>query len=295
MAIRIGANPIIWSNDDLPSIGGGTSLQDCLSQARRAGIEGMELGNKFPRTVDGMKSALEPHGLDFISGWWSCNLLTHSVEKEIEDFQPRLALLKGMGCTVCIVCETSNAIHGDINAPLSTRPVLDDWEWRHFAERLTAFGTYLQDNGIALVYHHHMGTIVQDRADIARLMDSTGESVNLLLDAGHALWGGSDPAELARCYAGRIGHLHGKDVRPLKRAQADLADYSFLRAVLSGVFTMPGDGCIDFARIMRELPEYSGWIVLEAEQDPDLAQPLLYARMGRNYLHDVLIQTGHRQ
>lgn len=292
--VRIGANPIIWSSDDLPSIGGGTSLTECLDQARRAGIEGMELGHKFPTDVDGMRAALAPYGLAFISGWWSLNLLTRSAEAEIEALQPRLALLKGMGCKVCIACETSNAIHSDFDKPLSARPVLSEGEWVSFTQRLTSVAEYLEGEGIDLVYHHHMGTIVQSREDIGRLMDLTGPAVKLLLDTGHALWGGSDPAELARTYRDRIGHLHGKDIRPINRARADVKDWSFLRAVLSSVFTVPGDGCIDYVRVLNELPDYSGWIVLEAEQDPDIADPLVYARMGRNYLVDVLTQTGHR-
>ncbi|WP_025885003.1 myo-inosose-2 dehydratase [Asaia prunellae] len=293
MTIKIGANPIIWSNDDMQSVGASTTLEMCLAQAKKAGIQGMELGHKFPQTVSGMKAALDPFGLEFISGWWSTELLTRTAEEEIAALRPRLELLKGMGCKVCIAAETSNAIHGQIDTPLSARPYLAAGEWQEFARRMTVVADFLADHGIDLVYHHHMGTVVQSREDIGRFMDLTGPSVKLLLDTGHALWGGSDPAELARSYRDRIRHVHGKDIRPFKRAQADVYDWSFLRSVLSGVFTVPGDGCIDYARVMRELPDYSGWIVLEAEQDPEIANPLVYARMGRNYLVDTLIATGH--
>lgn len=293
MTIKIGANPIIWTNDDLQSIGAGTTLEVCLTQAKLAGIQGMELGHKFPVTAPELTAALEPHGLEFVTGWWSTNLLTHDAATEIAALKDRVALLKGTGSQICIACETSNAIHGHFDIPLSQRPTLAEKEWKLFAQRLTTVADYLAGEGIDLVYHHHMGTIVQSRQDIDRLMSLTGPSVKLLLDTGHALWGGSDPAELARTYRHRIGHFHGKDIRPFKRAQADVTEWSFLRAMLAGVFTVPGDGCIEYGRIFREIPDYSGWVIIEAEQDPEVAHPLVYARMGRNYLVDTLIQTGH--
>lgn len=288
MAIKIGANPIIWSNDDLRSLGATTSLDTCLREARLAGIEGMEMGHKFPTSAPELKKALAPHHMAFISGWWSTNLLVHDEAAEIKAISAHLQLLKEMGCKVCIVCETSNSIQGAFDTPLSQRPVLDDAGWALLTKRMTQLGNYVAEHGIDLVYHHHMGTVVQSRQDIARFMDETGPSVKLLLDTGHALWGGSDPAELARTYRTRIKHVHAKDLRPFKRAQADVYEWSFLRAVLSGVFTVPGDGGIDYRRIFAELPDYDGWVVIEAEQDPQCANPLVYVRMGRNYLVDVL-------
>lgn len=292
MTIRIGANPIIWSNDDLRSLGATTSLETCLREARLAGVEGMEMGHKFPHSAPELKKALSPHNLEFISGWWSTNLLVHDEEAEFRAISAHLRLLKEMGCQVCIVCETSNSIQGAFDTPLSQRPILDDASWSLFTARMTRLGDHLVHHGIDLVYHHHMGTVVQSRQDIARFMDNTGPSVNLLLDTGHALWGGADPAELARTYRKRIKHVHAKDLRADKRAQADVYEWSFLRGVLSGVFTVPGDGGIDYRRIFGELPDYDGWVVIEAEQDPELANPLVYVRMGRNHLMDVLRGVG---
>jgi sugar phosphate isomerase/epimerase len=146
--------------------------------------------------------------------------------------------------------------------------------------------------GIRLVYHHHMGTIVESGEDIDALMASTGPSVHLLLDTGHATFAGLDPAALARRYRARIGHLHAKDVRAVVMAQAKRERLSFLDAVIAGVFTVPGDGCVDYPAVLRELPGYSGWAVVEAEQDPAKAHPLTYAKLGYNNLRDYLADAG---
>ncbi len=292
--IRIGINPITWSNDDMPALGGDTPFETCLREAAQAGYEGLEKGNKFPIEPLALRDALQPFGLAFVSGWYSAALLQRDAAREFESAQSHIRLLRGMGCDVMIVCECSNTIHGDMEAPLSTRPVLTEAEWPAFAARLTEFGTMLQREGLRLVYHHHMGSIVQTGAEIDRLMRETGPSVFLLLDTGHATWGGADPAALAERHRGRIAHVHCKDIRPTIRAEADREDWSFLRSVLNGVYTVPGDGHINFAAVFRQLPGYAGWVVVEAEQDPARANPLHYATLGHRNVVAALQEAGLR-
>jgi inosose dehydratase len=292
MAIRLGTNPIAWSNDDLRSLGGDTPLATCLAEARQAGFEGIELGHKFPATAPALRAVLAPHGLDFISGWYSAELLRRDARAEIAAMQPHLALLRGAGAQVVIVAETSNAIHGDRSVPLSRRPRLDPADWRMFGARLTELGRAVADAGLRLVYHHHMGTVVENAEEIDRLMDHGGDSVQLLLDTGHATFGGADPVQLARRYRDRIGHVHAKDVRPGVMADSRREDWSFLDSVVEGVFTVPGDGMVDFAAVLREIPAYRGWLVIEAEQDPAKANPLRYASMGRANLARFAAEAG---
>ncbi len=280
MTIRIGANPIAWSNDDDRSLGAGISLEQCLGEAREAGFVGMELGHKFPREPEALRAALVPFGHALVSGWYSASLLTRDAAAEVAAVQDHLRLLKALGADVMVFAETSNAIHGDASIPLSRRPVLDDGAWREFGTRVTEVGDALLEAGVRLVYHHHMGTVVQSADDIDAFMAHVGPSVHLLLDTGHATFAGADPAALARRYRDRISHVHCKDVRPDVMAQAKRDDLSFLAAVKQGVFTVPGDGGVDFVAVLRELPNYSGWLVVEAEQDPEKAHPLTYAKMG---------------
>ncbi|MGO4737677.1 myo-inosose-2 dehydratase [Bosea sp. 2KB_26] len=297
MPIRIGANPIGWSNDDLQEIGGATPLETCLAEAREAGFTGMELGHKFPRQPAALKAALAPFGMDCISGWYSAELLQRDADEEMRHLRPHLDLLKAMGSTALVFAETSNAIHGDRSKPLSQRPVMSAQDWAEFGRRITQVAERTLSEGVRLVYHHHMGTIVQSEADIDAFMAATGSAVHLLLDTGHATWGGSDPAALAARYRERISHVHAKDVRPHVMTQAAAEGWSFLDAVLGkgsdlGIYTVPGDGMIDYPAVFRALPGYSGWVVVEAEQDPEKAHPLTYAKKGVAHLKHSLKEAG---
>ncbi|WP_442501788.1 myo-inosose-2 dehydratase [Marinivivus vitaminiproducens] len=290
--IRIGANPICWSNDDMIELGGHIPLEQCLGEATAIGLEGMELGNKFPRTVDALGPILRAHGLALVSGWYSTFLAARSPEEELAAAQAHLDLLRGLGSTVVIVCECTRTVHGDRTAPLSARPTFGEAEWQAFLPRLTRFAELTAAQGLTLVYHHHMGTVVQTEAEIDRLMQGTGEAVRLLLDTGHATWAGADPVALAARHRDRIGHVHVKDVRPEVAARAAAADWSFLDAVIEGVYTVPGDGKVDYVSVFRALSGYEGWIVIEAEQDPDKADPATYVKMGFDKLNRFIDRAG---
>lgn len=294
MAVRIGANPIGWSNDDMRELGGATPLETCLAEAKEAGFEGMELGHKFPREPIALRAVLGKFGLSLVSGWYSAELLLRDADEEMRHLRPHLDLLKALGCNVLVFAETSNAIHGDRAKSLADRPVLPSADWKQFGQRMTEVGDRVLAEGVRLVYHHHMGTIVESEAEIDRLMDVSGPSVHLLLDTGHATFGGADPTALARRYRSRISHVHTKDVRADAMAMAREKRLSFLDAVIAGVFTVPGDGCVDYPAVFRELPGYSGWVVVEAEQDPAKAHPLTYAKLGYKNLSKYLADAGLR-
>lgn len=289
MTIRIGINPLTWSNDDLPSLGAHIPLERCLEEGRQAGYAGFELGHKFPRDSAVLGPLLAAHELSLVSGWYSLRLCEREVAAEIEAVQPHLSLLRDLGSEVMVCAEVSGCVHGDRGVPLSRRPRLDAAAFALFAERLSAFAEYLEGEGVRLAYHHHMGTVVENEEEIRRLVGATPDAVGLLLDTGHLAYAGGDPVALAADFAGRIVHLHCKDIRPGVLRRARDGDWSFLEAVLEGVFTVPGDGCVDFAGVLAALPaNYDGWIVVEAEQDPEKAEPLAYARMGYRHLADLL-------
>jgi inosose dehydratase len=282
MAIRIGINPLTWTNDDMPELGGETPLETCLSEAKQAGYAGMELGNKFPRTPARLGPVMKKHGLDVVSGWYSSNLLERSIEAEKDALEPHLHLLYATGSSVLVLCETTGAVHGNKKAPLSSRPTLSDAQWKRLAEGLDALAAHTMARGIKLAYHHHMGTVVQTAEEIDRLMAATGPDLSLLLDTGHITYAGGDPVTAAKKHGARLAHVHTKDVRKDVLQKALQGDWPFLDAVLEGVFTVPGDGMIDYPGVFAQLAaaRYSGWLVVEAEQDPKKANPLKYATMG---------------
>ena len=294
MPVRLGVSPIAWSNDDLPELGGDTPLETCLLEARQAGFDGIELGNKFPREASLLRPLLARHGLSLISGWYGGHLSERSLGEEIAAVEGHLRLLVEMGCAVMVFAETGGSIAGDRRRPISQRPRLGEREWQDFAGRLTALADYLADRGIRMTYHHHIGTVVESEDEIDRLMAETSDNVGLLLDTGHLVFAGGDPVAVARRHRRRVNHVHCKDVRRdvLARIRAD--DASFLDAVLEGVFTVPGDGSIDFAGVLAPLADtgYRGWLVVEAEQDPKQAPPLAYARMGRAHLSKAARRVG---
>ena len=294
--IRFGTNPIAWSNDDDRSLGADISLERCLGEASAIGFEGIEQGHKMPTDPVALKAALAPHGLCLVSGWHSLNLLSRDVEAEKAAIQPHLELLNAMGCEVCIVCETSNAIHGDDTVALADRPVLARDGWPGFGGAVEEIARFCAARGLTLAYHHHMGTVVQTRAEIDALMAATGPATRLLLDTGHALLAGADPGALARDHMGRVAHIHAKNVRPAVAAEVREERLSFLDAVRRGVFTVPGDpaGAVDFAPVLRAAAGhgYEGWLVIEAEQDPAVHDPVRFQSLGLKALREMAAEAG---
>ncbi len=294
--ILFGTNPIAWSNDDDQSLGAHISLEQCLDETAQIGFDGIEKGHKLPTTPEGLRAVLDPRGLRFVSGWHSTNLLVNDLATEKAAMQPFLDVLKAMGCNVIIVCETSNAIHGADAVPVNDRATLRDDQWQPFADGLTALAEFAAAQGIRLAYHHHMGTVIETEAEIDRLMALTGPAFHLLLDTGHCTFGGGDPARLARNHMARVAHIHAKNIRP--EVMRDVRDnrLSFLEGVRRGVFTVPGDaeGCVDFAPVLAEAAHhgYQGWLVIEAEQDPEVRNPLHYQSMGLAALKRMAAEAG---
>jgi inosose dehydratase len=296
MTIRFGVSPIAWVNDDMPELGGDTPLATVLTDAQEIGFEGIELGGIFPRDAETLQPLLDAHGLALVGGWYSGSLLSHSVEAEIDALQSHLALLKAMGSDVFIIAETSNAVHGDRSVALGGSPRLNDEQWPAFGTKLTALARYLDGQGLRLAYHHHLGTVVETAADMDAFFAHSGPEVGIVLDTGHAALGGVDPLAIIASHPDRIAHVHCKDIR--RATFATVRDrQSFLDGVLAGMFTVPGDGDLDFPAVMHALKaiDYQGWIIVEAEQDPALADPKVYGRLGLDSLKAAARAAGLRE
>jgi inosose dehydratase len=288
--VKIGINPLSWSNDDLPSLGGETPLEVALSEGKAIGYQGFELGNKFPRESAALRAVLSQHGLELVSGWYSGRLARRSVDEEIAAVGPHLKLLADNGASVMVYGEVADSIQG-APLPLYMRPRLftpDDW--RAYAARLTEFARYTLTRGVRLAYHHHMGAYVETPEDVDRLMSLVGEEVGLLFDSGHMTFAGGDAVAMLSKHVKRVCHVHCKDVRPHVIRLARNRNWSFLQAVINGAFTVPGDGAVDFASLLQLLYDhgYSGWLVVEAEQDPAVAPSYRYAEAGYKHLRGLV-------
>ena len=297
--IRIGINPISWSNDDLPELGGDTPLETALREGAEIGYQGFELGNKFPKEPAALKAKLAEYGVACVSGWYSGRLAEGTLEDEIEGCREHMAKLQFNDCKVVVYGEVAGSIQGRIDTPLAKRPrFADDAAWAAYARRLDAFGAHLKSTyGLTLAYHHHMGAYVESPEDVDHLMTLTGPDVGLLFDTGHAYYGGAtDVAAALRRHLPRVVHVHCKDVREQVVRSARNDGWSFLTGVINGTFTVPGDGVIDFDAVLTLLHDagYQGWLVVEAEQDPAVAPSYAYAKKGYETLRTIVDRLDAR-
>ena len=290
MSIKLGIAPIAWSNDDMPELGGETSLEQCLDEASQAGFIGIESGGKFPKTSKELLPKLNNYNLNLCSGWYGGNLRQNSTNEEKQLIRGQLDLFKDCNAPCIVFAEVSGSIQGDPNRKLSTRPQMDNEEWNSFCNKLSEMGKFLEGEGMPLAYHHHMGTVIETHEDTIRLLENTDDSVKLTLDTGHMLFAQGNSKKILEDFSSRIIHIHCKDIRKNVLDNSLENDLSFRGAFLDGAFTVPGDGCIDYKPLfdILKVKNYSGWLVVEAEQDPAKANPFKYAKIGYNYLTETL-------
>ena len=290
--VYLGITPTGWTNDDKPGIGDDIPFEQCVSEMALAGFEGCSVGHKYPKDPGVLKRELDLRGLRVSEPWASTYFTVEEMEdRTVESFREQMAFIKEMGGSDVVVAELGHAVHQQPVFVLANKPVFSDEQWGSMVEGLNRLGRMAAEDDMRLCYHHHMGTGVQTRSEVDRLMNDTDpEVVHLLLDTGHLYWAGDDPLDMARAHAGRIRHVHLKDIRQDILGSCMERKMSFLESVMEGAFTVPGDGVIDFEPIFRTLADagYEGWLVVEAEQDPHKANPLEYAMKARSYLREVI-------
>ena len=289
--VFVGITPTGWTNDDYPLLGNDISFGQIVSEMALAGYQGCSVGHKFPKDEAVLKAELDRRGLRVSEPWHSTFFTVNNMrERSIEAFHDTMGFIKRMGGTTVVVAELGQAVHQQAVPPIANKPHFDDDQWAAMTSGLNELGRIANDAGMTLCYHHHMGTGVMTRAETDRLMAETDpDLVHLLLDTGHLYWAGDDPLDMAKAYASRIRHVHLKDIRHDVMERCNAGNLSFQESVMEGVFTVPGDGAIDFAPIFRTLADagYRGWLMVEAEQDAAKANPLDYARKARAYIRDT--------
>ena len=287
--VKLGIAPIAWTNDDMPDLGKENTFEQCVSEMALAGFTGSEVGNKYPKDPEVLKKALELRGVEICNQWFSSFLITKPFEEVEKEFRAQLAFLKAMGAKVIGASEQSYSVQGQMDTPVfGHKYEMNDEEWDTFCTGMNKLGKIAKEEyGIALTFHHHMGTVVQSLAEVDRMMENTDpEYVSLLFDTGHFTYCGEDPLEVVKKYVHRIKHVHLKDIRPEVVEQVKKENMSFLAGVRAGAFTIPGDGCINYDPIFKVLEDagYEGYRVVEAEQDPAKANPLEYAIRARKFI-----------
>ena len=287
--VKLGIAPIAWTNDDMPDLGKENTFEQCVSEMALAGFTGSEVGNKYPKDPEVLKKALELRGVEICNQWFSSFLITKPFEEVEKEFRAQLAFLKAMGAKVIGASEQSYSVQGQLDTPIfGHKYEMNDQEWDTFCTGMNKLGKIAKEEyGIALTFHHHMGTVVQSLAEVDRMMENTDpEYVSLLFDTGHFTYCGEDPLEVVKKYVHRIKHVHLKDIRPEVVEQVKKENMSFLAGVRAGAFTIPGDGCINYDPIFKVLEDagYEGYMVVEAEQDPAQAHPLEYAIRARKFI-----------
>jgi inosose dehydratase len=285
--VKLGIAPIAWTNDDMPDLGAENSFEQCISEMALSGYEGTEIGNKYPKDPKVLKNYLDLRCLSVCNAWFSTFFTSKPMENTVKDFIKHRDFLHKMGAKVIGVSEQGNSIQGNLRkSVLKEKPVFTPGEWEKVIKGLEKLASLAKKKGMTLGYHHHMGTGIQNMEEIDHLLKNTGRDVYLLYDTGHAVFAGIDPVELLNKYVKRINHVHLKDVRKNVLAKVKKNNLCFLDAVREGVFTVPGDGMIDFEPVfdILENKKYRGWFVVEAEQDPAKANPFEYALMARGYI-----------
>jgi len=288
--VKLGIAPIAWTNDDMPELGGDISFETCIDEMAQAGYTGSEIGTKYPKNPAVLKEALDKKGLQVCNAWFSCFFTTKPQEETIDAFIKHRDFLDALGADVIGVSEQGRSIQGLMDVPLfDQKPVFTEEEWRRVTAGMNKIGELAAEKGMKVAYHHHMGTGVQTTEEIDRLMEETDPKlVYLLYDTGHLVFSGEDYVMLLKKYINRIMHVHFKDIRKEVMESVKNNKLSFLQGVREGVFTIPGDGMIDFDPVFKILSEqgYKGWFVVEAEQDPAIANPFEYAKMARTFIRE---------
>ena len=278
----------------MPELGGETTLEQCLSEASKAGFTGIESGGKFPKNSKELLPKLNKENLKLCSGWYGAQLLRNTPKEEFKLMRQQLNLFKDCDSPCMVFAEITDSIQSDPKTPLSKRPKLSEDDWMLLISRINEISKMMMDEGMPLAYHHHMGTVIETEKETKRLIENTNDTVKLLIDTGHMLFAQGNSIKLAEDFSERLIHVHCKDIRKEVLDKSLKHDITFRQAFLDGAFTVPGDGCIDYKPFLKVLhkKKYEGWLVVEAEQDPAKANPFKYAKIGFNYLSRTAKECG---
>ena len=258
--IKIAGAPISWGVCEVPGWGYQLSPERVLSEMSSAGLSATELGPEgfLPTDPEELKSVLREHDLACVGGFVPV-LLHRDDHDPADELAGPLESLVAAGAGVVVLAAATGADGYD------SRPVLDDGQWTTLLANLDRLAGIVAEQGLLAVLHPHVGTIVETKGDVERVL--TGSTIPLCLDTGHLMIGGTDPLELAKAVPNRIAHTHLKDVDAALAAKVQSGELSYTEAVKAGMYTPLGTGDVDIAGIVSVLRDngFDGWFVLEQD------------------------------
>ncbi|MGV9801295.1 sugar phosphate isomerase/epimerase family protein [Mycobacterium sp. NPDC003449] len=258
--IKIAGAPISWGVCEVPGWGYQLHRDRVLSEMRDAGLTATELGPDgfLPSDTAELTELLDAHHLSCVGGFVPV-VLHDAAHDPAGDLAGPLASLRAAGAGVVVLAAATGADGYD------ARPELDDDQWATLLANLDRLSDIAAGSGLLAVLHPHVGTMVETRADVDRVL--AGSSIPLCLDTGHLLIGGTDPLELAKAVPERIAHTHLKDVDAALAGQVQAGEISYTDAVRAGIYTPLGTGDIDVAAIVSVLRDngFDGWFVMEQD------------------------------
>lgn len=292
--IKLGIAPIAWTEDDMPEYGKEANFLQTISEIALTGYEGTEIGCLYPHDAKVLNKEFARRGLENITQWFSAYINELPFWQVERDFRDHMYFLKAAGAKLINVSDQSFSVQHRSSTSFLDKPVLNEEQWQELGDGLNRLGKIAVEYDMEIVYHHHMTTTVQTAAEVDKLMEVTDPRyLNLIFDTGHLAFSGDDPVAVLDKHFDRIKHIHLKNIRQNVVERCRTERLSFLKSVLEGVFTVPGDpeGCVDFPAVFKILEEreYKGWLVVEAEQNPYIYNPYDYAVMARKYMRE---QTG---
>ncbi|PRX95427.1 TIM barrel protein [Allonocardiopsis opalescens] len=278
----IAGAPISWGVCEVPGWGHQLDPERVLTEMRAAGLAATEFGPEgfLPAGPAERAAALAGHGLAAVGGFVPA-VLHDPAADPLPAIETELAAFTASGAGVLVLAAATGLDGYD------ERPELDGEGWAALLGNLDRIAERAAADGVTAVLHPHVGTMVERRAEVDRVLADS--RIGLCLDTGHLLIGGTDPVELTRRAADRIGHVHLKDVDAALAERVRRGETGYTDAVRQGIYRPLGDGDIDIAEILRLLAAagYTGWYVLE--QDTVLtAEPA-----GRGPVTDVERSLAH--
>jgi len=258
---RLAGAPITWGACEVPGWGSQLPADRVLAEMRSLGLGATELGplGYLGRDPPQVRELLERHGLRLVAGFVPLVLHSAAARRETSDaLAAAIALLGGAGASVLV---SAAVVDGD----WSPRVALSAAEWAHMVWMLREVDARAGEAGLVHALHPHVGTLVETREDVERLL--AGSDIRWCLDTGHLSIGGIDPLAFARRAADRVAHVHLKDVRAPLAERVRAGVISLREATRQGIFCPLGVGDVPVAEVVGTLEAagYGGWYVLEQD------------------------------